>query len=250
MGRSRDWNMNLSTWPFIRRGPSFHRTPLTKVKVTRGFWMGETEVTQKQYVDVMGHNPSKHAGDMNRPVEQVSWSDATNYCFQLNLRERTAGRLPEGYQYRLPTEAEWEYACRAGSSTDFCYGNDSTYAKLTQYAWYRTNTVGTQPVGLKRPNKWGIYGMHGNVAEWCLDSHYDYSGRTERDPYGRASDYYRTVRGGQYFSTGDYCVSSIRRPTIITERNPSVGFRIILAESIGELDKYFTLKTKGWRPPV
>ena len=136
--------------------------------------MGKYEVTQGEYLAVMGSNPScfqpSDGRHPNRPVEQVSWYDATNYCGQLTQRERAAGRIATNSVYRLPTEAEWEYACRAWTSTRFSYGDDPGYTNLTNYAWYGDNSGGTtHPVGQKLPNPWGLYDMHGNVWEWCQD---------------------------------------------------------------------------------
>ena len=110
--------------------------PQTRVTLSRGFWIGKYEVTQGEYLDVTGTNPSVFPGDLSRPVSSVSWPDATNYCWMLTQRELAAGRIPAGSQYRLPTEAEWECAARAGTSTRFSYGDDPGYASLTNYAWY------------------------------------------------------------------------------------------------------------------
>jgi len=144
--------------------------PQTAVTISRGFWMGKYEVTQGEYLEVMGSNPSRFTGDTNRPVETVTWYDATNYCGQLTQRERAAGRIAANSLYRLPTEAEWDYACRAGTSTRSSFGDDLGYTNLTNYAWYRENRgLTTHPVGQKLPNPWGLYDMHGNVWEWCQD---------------------------------------------------------------------------------
>ncbi len=171
--------------------------PQTDVIISGGFWMGKCEVTQGEYLAVTGNNPSWFNGvrqiwdaeremeidvdytDLTRPVEQVNWDDAVAYCAALTERERAAGRITANCVYRLPTEAEWEYACRAGTSTRFSYGDDPTYAQLTLYAWFSENSgnpwdwegtrASTFPVGLKLPNPWGLYDMHGNVWEWCSD---------------------------------------------------------------------------------
>jgi formylglycine-generating enzyme required for sulfatase activity len=120
---------------------------------------------------VMGTNPSAFTGNTNRPVESVTWYDATNYCVQLTQRERAAGRIATNSAYRLPTEAEWEYACRGLTSTRFSYGDDPGCTSLTQYAWYTNNSSATAQVGQKLPNPRGLYDMHGNVYEWCQDWH-------------------------------------------------------------------------------
>jgi len=124
------------------------------VTITRDFWMGKYEVTQGEFQGLLGRNPSHFTGDPNRPVEKVTFLDATSYCSALTKRERAAGHLPAGYEYRLPTEAEWEYASRAGSTNLFSFGNDVTNAD--QFAWTAENSdATTHPVGLKRPNAWG-----------------------------------------------------------------------------------------------
>ena len=139
--------------------------PQTRVTLTRGFFMGRYEVAQGEYQVVIGSNPSAFTGDTNRPVEQVSWQDATNYCTRLTTRERLAGRLPAAAAYRLPTEAEWEYASRAGSMNRFSYGNDPEYTELINYAWYTANSGGTtHAVGGKLPNRWGFQLLNDLIA--------------------------------------------------------------------------------------
>jgi formylglycine-generating enzyme required for sulfatase activity len=222
--------------------------PQTAVTISRGFWMGKYEVTQGEYLAVMGSNPSFFNGlqttppagdygtDLSRPVEQVSWDDATNYCGQLTQRERAAGRIATNSLYRLPTEAEWEYACRAWTSTRFSYGDDPGYANLTNYAWYFDNSGRTtHPVGQKLANPWGLYDMYGNVWEWCQDWYGDYAGGVALDPQGPASGLSRVKRGGGWPSglgwVADawYCRSACRL-TLSSGSGPrSPGFRVVLA---------------------
>jgi formylglycine-generating enzyme required for sulfatase activity len=204
--------------------------PQTHVTLTRGFFLGRYEVTQGEYLSVIGSNPSNFTGDTNRPVEMVNWYDATNYCAQLTARELTAGRLPAGWAYRLPTEAEWEYASRAGSTNRFSYGDDPGYTQLANYAWYEANSGGTtHPVGGKLPNRWGLYDLSGNVWEWCSDWLGNYPGGSVTDPQGSGWGSNRVIRGGSWNYYGRGCRSAFRG-----DRDPSawdygVGFRVVLA---------------------
>ena len=186
--------------------------PQTQVTISRGFWLSKYEVTQRQYQDLMGNNPSYFKGDSDCPVEQVTWHDVVNYCKKLTQQERSAGRLPSGYIYRPPTEAEWEYACRAGTTTRFSYGDDLGYTQLGQWAWYRENSGGkTHPVGQKRPNPWGLYDMHGNVWEWCQDRWaFSLPGGNVTDPRGSSSGSDRVLRGGSWYFDAWYCRSAAR----------------------------------------
>jgi formylglycine-generating enzyme required for sulfatase activity len=207
-----------------------HEGPQTVVTLTHGFYICQHEVTQGEYEAVMGSNPAYFGGDTNRPVEQVSWYDATNYCAKLTERERTAGRLPEGYVYRLPTEAEWEYACRAGRTTRFTYGDDPDYAELGNYAWYNPNSWGTtHAVGLKQPNAWGLYDMYGNAWEWCLDWYGSYPGGSVTDPKGAATGSERVFRGGSWYCPGRICRSAFRSTLTPDYRDYLMGFRAVLA---------------------
>ena len=206
-------------------------SPQTQVRISQGFWMSKYEVTQGNYQALMGINLSYFKADLRLPVEQVTWFEAVDYCAKLTVRERAAGRLPAGYAYRLPTEAEWEYACRAGTATRFYYGDDPNYTDLGQYAWYDSNSGNqTHPVGLKRSNKWGLYDLSGNVREWCMDWYdYSYPGGSVTDPTGPVGGLYRVIRGGDWPDGGKYCRSACRGGTTPNVRYSSVGFRPVLA---------------------
>ena len=208
--------------------------PQTRVILSRGFWIGKYEVTQAEYQEVTGTNPSFFPGDPNRPISSVSWPDATNYCWQLTQRELAAGRIPAGSRYRLPTEAEWECAARAGTSTRFSYGDDPDYTSLTNHAWYSLNSALTvHPVGQKLPNPWGLYDMEGNVWEWCQDWLGDLPGGVVTDPQGPPSNPIglKVVRGGSYDFAEPDCRSARRfsfgnHPAL---NDTDLGFRVVLA---------------------
>jgi len=205
--------------------------PQTAVTISRGFWMGKYEVTQGEYLAVMGSNPSYNAGDTNRPVESLIWSEVTNYCAMLTQRERAAGRIATNNVYRLPTEAEWEYACRGWTSTRFGYGDDPGYTNLANYAWYGVNSSGTtHPVGQKSPNSWGLCDMHGNVYEWCQDWwSSSLPGGTAVDPQGPVTGWLRVVRGGGWDYLARLCRSAYRLNVYPDSRNFTIGFRVVLA---------------------
>jgi formylglycine-generating enzyme required for sulfatase activity len=156
-------------------GPGLAVMPLpgdaVPVTLTRGFWIGRYLVTQAQYQFVMGENPSGFRG-VSMPVESILKPQADAFCVELTRMERAAGRLPEGWEYRLPTEAQWEYACRAGTATAFSWGDDEQ--QLDNYCWYAANSnAKPHPVAQKEPNPWGLYDMHGNCAEWVRDAWLD-----------------------------------------------------------------------------
>ena len=208
--------------------------PQTTVTISHAFWMGKHEVTQGEYLDVVGSNPSQFTGDRNRPVESVSWLDATNYCALLTARQLAAGLIPPGSQYRLPTEAEWEYAARAGTSTRFSYGDDLNVTSLTNFAWYSANSgVMTHAIEQKAPNPWGLYDMAGNVSEWCLDWQGPYPGGFETDPQGPASNPIgsKIIRGGGWDEFGNNCRSAKRTGFGVSPflKDFILGFRVVLA---------------------
>ncbi len=181
--------------------------PIHRVKISQGFEIGKYEVTQALWEAVMGNNPSRFKGS-DLPVETVSWEDAQQFISQLNSQDKR-------YQYRLPTEAEWEYACRAGTTGDYA-GN------LYEMAWYENNSGNqTHPVGQKKPNAWGLYDMHGNVWEWCADW-YDsdyYRNSPTTDPQGPSTGSSRVHRGGVWASpprTAGRRIASTFRPAAAT----------------------------------
>jgi formylglycine-generating enzyme required for sulfatase activity len=203
--------------------------PQTTVKITHGFWMGIHEVTQREFSAVMHENPSQFKGDL-LPVEQVTWFAATNFCAKLTQQTRQTGELPPGYSFRLPTEAEWEYACRAGTTTRFSYGDDPGYGELGKYAWYRANSGNQTHVGgQKRPNPWGLYDMYGNVFEWCSTWYAPYPGGTVVDPKGPRSGANRAMRGGSWLYYGGDCRSASRGNYDPTDGlDDFFGFRLVL----------------------
>ena len=173
------------------------------VTISRDFWMGKYEVTQSEFASVLGSNPSHFTGDSNRPVEKVTFLDALNYCEAITQRERTAGRLSTNYEYRIPYEAEWEYACRAGTTNLFSFGTNTSVA--SEFAWTAENSEATtHPVGLKRPNDWGLYDMHGNVWEWCLDWFAPYPPGPLTDPTGPAASKFKVFKGGGWNQDIEY----------------------------------------------
>jgi len=212
-------------------GHQSDESPQTIVPLSHGFWVAKYPVTQSEFLAVMGSNPSSFPGDLNRPVESVSWFDATNYCDKLTKQDLAAGRIPPGSHYRLPTEAEWECAARAGTTTRFYFGDDA--ASLTNFAWYAANAgFGTHPVGLKQPNGWGLYDMEGDVWEWCQDWYGPYPGGSVTDPQGPASNPigFKVIRGGGWDSFETDCRSARRD---IRAASPFItdfilGFRVVL----------------------
>ena len=200
--------------------------PVTRVTLTRPFWLGKTEVTQAQWQAVMGNNPSEHKG-ADLPVENVNWDEAMEFCRKLTARELAAGRLSAGYAYTLPTEAQWEYACRAGTTGDFA-------GQLDAIAWFApiANVANghSNPVGIKQANAWGLHDMHGNVAEWCLDWYGKYTGGSATDPNNTQSSWRGHVRRGGSFGDGERFVTSSRR-SAYKLRTYTLGFRLAISSA-------------------
>jgi formylglycine-generating enzyme required for sulfatase activity len=198
--------------------------------------MGATEVTQAQYQALMGINPSFSLGD-TRPVERVSWFNAQAYCAALTAQQAALGNVPPGYQYRLPTEAEWEYACRAGTTTEFNVGSAllCNQAKFG-YSYHSTPPAScnnlpvysTVPVGSYPANAWGLFDMHGNVWEWCLDSFASYPAGAVTDPFVTNGPT-RVVRGGSWYGVSYYCRSAYRFFNSPVISDFYFGFRVVLA---------------------
>jgi formylglycine-generating enzyme required for sulfatase activity len=194
--------------------------PQREVVVSKSFYMGVHEITQGQYEAVMGANPSKFI-DAAKPVESVSWEDAAEFCRRVSRRAHQP--------VALPTEAQWEYACRTGSKTRFGFGDDdrqlSTYARYGQGA-----EAGTAAVGSKKPSAWGLYDMHGNVWEWCADWYASsYVNAATQDPTGPLSGQWRVLRGGSWVNTWEGCRCAARNKSTPDVRYNGIGFRVVVS---------------------
>jgi len=198
-----------------------HEIPRHVVKFSKAFFMGKYEVTQAQWSEMMNNNPSAFK-DGIRPVERVSWNDVQAFIQKLNTKEETN-------KYRLPTEAEWEYAARADSEDSYTFGCDVSI--LSQYAWYRNNSGGEiHPVGELKPNAWGLYDMHGNVHEWCQDwfDRKYYSQSPTNAPLGPSLGLAKTLRGGDWGSEDWYCRCASRSLSSPDRRSNRLGFRLMM----------------------
>jgi formylglycine-generating enzyme required for sulfatase activity len=214
--------------PDSERGRGIDEVPQHEVTITKGFYLGKYEVTQRQWVSVMGTRPwaggSYVVENPDHPAVYVSWNDAQEFIGRLNAVERVG-------VYRLPTEAEWEYACRAGTTTRWSFGDDES--RLGEYAWYNLGAClagecYARKVGMKLPNPWGLYDMHGNVWEWCQDWYYwIYPADAQVDPTGPGTGSARVVRGG-FFNGYAWQVRSARRNAYSPSgRLGIVGFRLL-----------------------
>jgi formylglycine-generating enzyme required for sulfatase activity len=212
---------------FVHIQPGAFTRMKHQVTITRDFWIGKHEVTQAEFEAVTGKNPS-HFKSPNAPVEKVNHSDAMAYCAALTRRERDAGHLPFGYEYRLPTEAEWEYACRAGTTNQFSFGD--SLAEADKYAWTWENSgESTHAIGLKEPNPWGLHDMHGNVWEWCLDWFEQYPKSDLTDPVGPADGKFKVFRGGGWNNEILFARSGNRFMMAPASGIYFVGFRVALS---------------------
>ena len=206
--------------------------------MTQSYWLGKTVVTQAQWKAVMGANPShnKHSDKENYPVESISWSAAMEFCARLN--KMYGRKLPPGYEFSLPTEAQWEYACRAGTTTALNNGKNlmeegERFDPMNEVGWYVKNSyLRTFPVAKKRPNAWGFYDMHGNVTEWCFDwydEEYGCGTNDATDPIGPTNGTKRVWRGGNYRVVDGLCRSAYRGEGEPDHVESVYGFRLALA---------------------
>lgn len=197
-----------------------------KAHLSKGFWLGKYPVTQKQWQSVMDHNPSYFRGNEN-PVENISWYEALDFCQKLNIKISYA--LPQGYEFSVPTQMQWEYACRAGTQNLYSVGNNID--DLLRTAWCAGNSGGkTHPIGEKAQNDWGFHDMLGNVLEWCYDSGEDYPTDLSTDWVGSMDEQIRVLRGGDWSLN---CTPTNIRCSIAYHEKPSrkeasIGFRLCL----------------------
>ena len=201
-------------------GKNNYNGPVHYVKIPKPFYLSKYEVTQKQWREVMGSDPSYFKGN-DLPVEKVSWNDVQEFIKKLNEREGTE-------KYRLPSEAEWEYAARGGTATRYSFGDDES--ELDEYGWYYENSnYETHPIGQKKPNSWGLYDMHGNVWEWVQDGwHESYEGApTDGSAWEDGSGACRVNRGGGWSFDARYCRSAFRYYCASCFRSRINGFRLL-----------------------
>lgn len=223
---------NVGEFSWIPKGEISLKVPYSEetklVKVKHGFWMSRLLITQELYSRIMGNNPSHYDPSIRDsvhvlPVNNVSWLDAVSFCKALTILTKSEGELPEKYEFRLPTEVEWEYACRAGTLSDYYFGSHGH--ELTEHGWFRGNSQKRlHPVGLKKPNPWGLYDMYGNVREWVGNSFVNtLLNNTEQDEF-------RISRGGAYMKSAIECQSSSRSTNSLNHRFRNLGFRPVLAK--------------------
>lgn len=206
--------------PLLETDREIDEGPQHQVTISKQFYIGVYEVTQAQWLAVMGDNPSSFVASGN-PVENVSWNDCQAFITKLNAMDIGL--------FRLPTEAEWEYACRANSSTRYYFGDDLLYNDIGDYAWNKDNSLSTtHPVGQKGANAWGLYDMHGNVWEYCSDWYGDYEDAAQIDPTGPSTGSYRVSRGGSWYYNPRYCRAASRSNSTPIDYEDYIGFRIVM----------------------
>ena len=239
--------------PETESGRYSDESPRHEVILSKGFWLASTPCTQSEYEAVTGQSPSRFKGP-RRPVENVNWSEAREFCRKLTGLARQAGALATDFEFRLPTEAEWEHSCRAGTTTAFnsvpdtgsnnptstssessssaSENNDEVLGRL---GWFTKNSGDeTHPVAEKAPNRWGLYDMHGNVLELCLDGKRAYAAHEAVDPVGPEDDNaWRVVRGGSCWSDARNCRSACRFTNDPGFRNFYLGFRLAAGQPVG-----------------
>jgi formylglycine-generating enzyme required for sulfatase activity/DNA-directed RNA polymerase subunit RPC12/RpoP len=234
------------------KGRKSNEGPQHNVTISQPFWMGKYLITIGDFLYFL-NSPENHRdlqwtpnscsmeqagkdkktgkgcwGNMQQPMVEINWMDASNFCKWLTRHEIKFNRLPEGYLYRLPTEAEWEYCCRAGTTTTFHFGESEN--KLSEYAWIKNNSNNqTHPVGEKKPNQWGLCDMHGNVWEWCQDKYGDYMPEPAINPYGSSSSIGYVRRGGSWINNKEHCRSAYRNFWEAKCAFNYLGFRLVLA---------------------
>ncbi|WMW25234.1 formylglycine-generating enzyme family protein [Methanolobus sediminis] len=198
--------------------------PVHSVSIENPFYLGKFLVTQKQWIEIMGSNPSKFTGE-SRPVDRVSWNDAQEFIKKFNEKEGTE-------KYRLPSEAEWEYACRAGTTTRYSFGDDES--ELNEYCHHGNSDIGSHPVGQKKPNPFGLHDMHGNLWEWVQDVYFDnYEGApadgNARENTDISSRVVRVLRGGSWQTSAVGCRSASRYffPQVVRRNSSRIGLRLL-----------------------
>lgn len=223
--------------------------PVHEVRITRPYWLGQTEVSFKQWKDIMVKHRGSYTGKDELPMRNITYYDATSFCKRLTEREQAAGRLPEGHVYRLPTEAEWEYAARGGEhGQEHAFSGSDT---LDEVGWAFANSgnrpiddakwsvemlriIGNRPhpVGEKGANALGLHDMSGNVWEWCHDWHGPYSAGAVTDPVGPRLSKERVTRGGGWYSDASNCRVTTRNPCVPSSMDYGLGFRVALAPAL------------------
>jgi formylglycine-generating enzyme required for sulfatase activity len=211
--------------------------PIVKITFKKPFAMARYEVTQELYQTIIGDNPSRWKGKRNS-VEEVSWNEANDFCTKLTIELRKRKLIGDNEVIRLPSEAEWEYACRAGTTTKWSFGDKE--ADLTEHAWYKDNSKGFDPpVGKKKPNAWGLYDMHGYVWEWCADAwsptHEGVS--ADGSPRQGKDVKQRVVRSGSWADSADSSRSAFRAGQPANTRNDRIGFRCVKATEEANKDR-------------